>query len=60
MFALSLLSPPVALLTPLPLKMVVDNVIGSRPLPRLLEVFLPAAVPRTATTVLAIAVGLVL
>ncbi len=60
MFALSLLSPPVALLTPLPLKIAVDNVIGSDPLPRLLEVFLPAAVPRTQTTALAIAVGLVL
>jgi len=60
MFSLSLLSPPVALLTPLPLKIAVDNVIGSDPLPRLLEVFLPAAVPRTQTTALAIAVGLVL
>ena len=34
-FLLSLLSTPLTLLTPLPLKIVIDNVIGSRPLPGL-------------------------
>jgi len=34
-FLLSLLSTPLTLLTPLPLKMVIDSVIGSRPLPGL-------------------------
>lgn len=43
LFFLTLLSMPVALLTPLPLKIVVDNVIGSRPLPRPLALLLPAS-----------------
>src|SRR6058998_3364786 len=34
---LSLLSPPLALLTPLPLKIVLDNIIGTEPLPRFLS-----------------------
>ncbi|PYJ08320.1 MAG: ABC transporter ATP-binding protein, partial [Verrucomicrobia bacterium] len=47
MFLLSLLSPPLALLTPLPLKIAVDSVLGSRPLPKFLDVLLPAALPRS-------------
>jgi ATP-binding cassette subfamily B protein len=38
---LNLLSAPLALLTPLPLKLVIDNILGSRPLPRVLAPFLP-------------------
>lgn len=38
---LSLLSTPLALLTPLPLKIVVDNVLGKEPLPEYLAVALP-------------------
>jgi len=33
MLLLSLLAPPLALLTPLPLKIAVDNVLGGHPLP---------------------------
>ena len=40
----SLLAPPLALLTPLPLQIAVDSVIGSRPLPGGLDAWLPAAV----------------
>ena len=40
-FFLSLLSTPIALLLPLPLQVVVDCVIGSGPLPRLLTAILP-------------------
>ncbi len=40
--ALTLLSTPLALLTPLPLKIVVDSVIGKQPAPRLLQQVLPA------------------
>jgi ATP-binding cassette subfamily B protein len=40
-FCLSLLSPPLALLTPLPLKIAVDSVIGNRPLPSFLDFLLP-------------------
>jgi len=53
-----LLSTPLVLLTPLPLKIAVDSVLGSRPVPRFLEVLLPAAITRSGTAVLALAVGL--
>jgi len=42
-FLLSLLATPLALLMPLPLKIAVDSGIGSRPLPRLLGVFIRQA-----------------
>jgi ATP-binding cassette subfamily B protein len=54
LFLLSLLAPPLALLTPVPLKLVVDHVIGSRPLPKLLE----AVLPHSENALLALAVGL--
>jgi ATP-binding cassette subfamily B protein len=40
---LGLLSAPLALLTPLPLKIAVDHVIGQRPLPGFVEGLLPAS-----------------
>ncbi len=40
--ALTLLSTPLALLMPLPLKIVVDSIIGKQPAPRLLHQLLPA------------------
>jgi ATP-binding cassette, subfamily B, bacterial len=55
---LSLLSTPLALLTPLPLKIAVDSVLGSQPLPGFLGMLLPAGVTRSASAVLALAVGL--
>ena len=55
--ALSLLVPPLALLTPLPLKIAVDSVIGSHPLPGALVAVLPAAT-RSATAALLLAAGL--
>jgi ATP-binding cassette, subfamily B, bacterial len=55
---LSLLSTPLALLTPLPLKIAVDSVLGSQPIPHFLEVVLPAANVRSDSVVLALAVGL--
>ena len=39
--ALSLLAPPLALLTPLPLRIAVDSVIGSHPLPGVLAAWAP-------------------
>ena len=59
MLLLSLVSAPLALLTPLPLKIAVDSVIGSLPLPPILDALLPAALPRTEVALLALAVGLV-
>ncbi len=55
--ALSLLAPPLALLTPLPLKIAVDSVIGSHPLPGILGAMLPTAT-RSPTAALLLAAGL--
>jgi ATP-binding cassette subfamily B protein len=62
-FLISLLATPLALLTPLPLKIAVDSVIGSEPLPAFLVTLskiigLPAAVTRSDTMVLGLAAGL--
>ncbi|MBM2811989.1 MAG: Xenobiotic-transporting ATPase, partial [Chloroflexi bacterium] len=56
--ALDLVSTPLALLTPLPLKIAVDSFVGSHPLPGVLDALLPAIVPRSDSTVLTLAVGL--
>jgi ATP-binding cassette subfamily B protein len=54
---LGLLS-PLALLMPLPLKIAVDSMLGSQPLPALLGVLMPAGVAQSASAVLALTVGL--
>src|SRR5262249_4279551 len=59
LFLVNLLSIPLVLLTPLPLKLAIDQVIGARPLPGFLEPVLPAAV-RSGPAVLALAAGLTL
>ena len=59
LFLLSLLGTPLALLTPLPLKIAVDNVISSRPPPRFFDALLPAAIKGSEGGLLAVAVGLV-
>ncbi len=46
--ALSLLSLPLTLLYPVPLKMVVDNVLGQKPLPTFLRLILPRNSPSGA------------
>jgi ATP-binding cassette subfamily B protein len=55
-FLLNLLSIPLVLLTPLPLKLAVDQVLGARPLPGFLQALLPATASGAA--VLALAAGL--
>jgi ATP-binding cassette, subfamily B, bacterial len=57
LFLLNLLVIPLVLLTPVPLKLAVDQVLGARPLPGLLEALLPAAA-RSDTVVLVLAAGL--
>jgi ATP-binding cassette subfamily B protein len=57
---LSLLSTPLALLTPLPLKIAVDSVLGSQPIPHFLEVVVPVDVTHSSSAVLALTIGLVL
>jgi ATP-binding cassette, subfamily B, bacterial len=56
---LSLLSTPLALLTPLPVKIAVDSVIGSHPLPGFLETLLPGSATASGAAVLVLAVALV-
>lgn len=59
-FLLSLLSTPFTLLTPVPLKIVVDNVIGDEPIPGILERLLPSFATSSETAILTCAVvGLV-
>ena len=52
LFLVGLLATPLALLTPLPLKLAVDNVLGSRPLPPAIDALTPAAITRTPSTLL--------
>lgn len=56
LLALGLLASPIALLMPIPLKIVVDSVLGTRPLPPLLEAMVPT--PATRAGLLLLAVGL--
>ena len=56
---LNLLSTPLALLTPLPLKIAVDSVLGSQPLPHFLEVALPVDVAHSDSAILMLTIGLV-
>jgi len=57
LFLLSLLSTPIALLVPLPMKIIVDSVIGSHPLPRLVDALLPPAM-HSKSALLALMVAL--
>lgn len=58
LFLLGLLASPLALLTPLPLKIAVDSVIGSRQLPSILEALLPSTITHARTALLAVTAGL--
>jgi len=57
-FAISLLAAPLALLTPLPLKIAVDNVLDGQPLPGILTGMLPETAASSGLIVLALAAGL--
>lgn len=59
-FLLSLLSVPLALLIPVPLKLAVDSVIGSQPLPRFLAVLVPGIPTGSYSDVLALVIALLL
>lgn len=59
-FALSLLATPLALLTPVPLKIAVDSVVGEEALPGFLDSIVPDALTRSDAAVLAFAVGLLI
>lgn len=55
---LSLLATPLALLAPVPLKLIVDNVLGEGPLPNFVTQFLPEGVTQSTTSLLMLAVCL--
>jgi ATP-binding cassette subfamily B protein len=55
---LQLLTAPLALLAPLPLKIAVDTVLGSRPLPHWLQAILPAGVTSTPSVLLVVAASM--
>jgi ATP-binding cassette subfamily B protein len=59
MLALSLMSTPVALLTPLPLKIVVDSVLGDKPLPGFMRPVVPGVIIGSKDMILILAVALV-
>ena len=59
LFSVGLLGAPLALLTPMPLKIAVDSVIGTHPLPRYLDAVLPAAVKTSQSALLVMAAVLV-
>lgn len=59
-FALDLLATPVALLTPVPLMLAVDNVLGDKPLPDVLQSVLPASVTHSTGALLVFITLLVL
>ena len=57
---LNLVSTPLVLLSPVPLKIVVDNVFGEEPFPKVLTRFLPDNFDYSFTSILLIAVSLVI
>jgi len=60
LLGIGLLASPLALLNPVPLKIVVDSVLGTRPLPRLLDAMLPASLTQSPERMLAVAIALLL
>src|SRR5216117_1201177 len=60
LFGVGLLASPIALLNPVPLKIAVDSVLGTRTLPHFIYALLPATVVGSASALLAVAVGLLL
>lgn len=49
---------PIAIVTPLPLKILVDNVLGASPLPPVLDAVLPGSVGRSSDALLAVAIAM--
>src|SRR2546430_16070872 len=60
LLCIGLRASPVSLLNPVPLKIVVDSVLGTRPLSPALQALLPAAIAGPRGALLAAAVGLLL
>jgi ATP-binding cassette subfamily B protein len=60
LFLLGLAATPLALLLPVPIKITVDSILGSQPLPAFVEWMLPDSMPRTAVAMLMFAAGFVI
>jgi ATP-binding cassette subfamily B protein len=60
LFALSLMSTPLALLNPLPLKIVVDSVLGDKPLPGFMQPVVPDFITGSKDMILILAIALIL
>jgi ATP-binding cassette subfamily B protein len=58
--ALNALAAPIALLMPVPLKIVVDNVLGSQPLPAFLQLTVPSALVNSPGSILGFAAALLI
>src|SRR5438270_4238835 len=56
-FFLEMLSTPLSLLGPLGIKIAIDNVLGAKPLPRLLQIILPLSVQHAPNRLLIAAVA---
>src|SRR5207249_591762 len=59
-FLVNFLSTPLALLTPLPLRVIVDSVIRAQPLPWFVGILVPESVTRSAFGLLVLAAGMYL
>src|SRR5438876_10512667 len=57
-FAISLTAIPLALVSPLPIKLIVDNVIGTRPLPAYLRIITTNPSQVSAQALVVIAIGI--
>lgn len=55
-FALGLVTTPLALLTPVPIKIVVDNIIGNEPLPKIFVQLLPKGITESTPALLLVTV----
>jgi ATP-binding cassette subfamily B protein len=57
---LSLLATPLTLLAPVPLKIAVDSILGTRPLPPFMQSIMPEAAARTESTLLLLVAAMVI
>src|SRR5438309_11334050 len=60
LFLVSLSAAPLAIITPLPLKLLVDNIVGSQPLPGYLSIFVPDPSLVSKDYIIALAIGILL
>src|SRR5438309_9929582 len=60
LFLVSLSAAPLAIITPLPLKLLVDNIVGSQPLPGYLSFFVRDPSLASKDSIIALAIGILL